>query len=780
MLYKHIRTCRHLYNEANKKPVKIFYSTISDSYIYDGCAMSIQDDENPDKKYLVIYNSFFNDIYADNVRSNVYDKIDKILLNNYGCYCVFDVDAYGNTDYYSRVFNYVYAVPYNIDEGYNIFLKANNKIISPVCRKLSIDLNSSMAKYLYVMTNASGNFFVWALNQVFGHQRSSWMIRQIMLWYNKYSHLSGELSKKTITAYVSFRDIIKLMDEMSHIKMMKRANDTINMFNTAQKRILKNADKSDDDINVLNRFNVLSKEKKLNFIRKMSTVEDYNEIMKEMSHLIKVHFKWNKESFVDYIKNTENLDYEIIKEGDNFFVIEVKDYETIKRITKSTNWCISKNKKYWNDYVGNRTDSRQFVILDFSRKEDDAESIIGFTVRTGNGVTNAHNFFNSDLMRRRDECGTIVSLMDVYEGKSSIDRILERYGIDVSKLLGKSCFPFEFSRDGFLSHIEKIIGKNYSIISDCNNKLVVSIRDRKVGEIFGDSYYTLYREDYIDCKHIVFLDFSKNKDRMYVCAVIKDGFEEIVSLLCNENFRQIRQGKFDSLLCEYKLPYDTICRTTDNILRISRYMSDFEHIILNEMLSDKSIKEELLDYIKEKGDLLDDQFLYDTFSHCAFGMYSKDMFDVFYNNDILVGDLFKDKHFLSSLLRTALNKMAQRRTTIPTENELKRFYNGMLNIDDAYSIMYYIIADNIMQNEKDLSVFNDCVSYCTYLLGSCKWGIAKYVINNVLSKAKESDFENPVVRICIEYVFKNTPVFDEEKKYICNKFKAHFSESQAF
>ena len=77
------------------------------------------------------------------------------------------------------------------------------------------------------------------------------------------------LRKNTITAYTSNDDIMSLSEELLILRREKRINDVINMFNTAQKRILraKAAEFSDKDKETLSKFYRLSETKKSNFIQ---------------------------------------------------------------------------------------------------------------------------------------------------------------------------------------------------------------------------------------------------------------------------------------------------------------------------------------------------------------------------------------------------------------------------------------------------------------------------------------------------------------------------------
>ena len=65
------------------------------------------------------------------------------------------------------------------------------------------------------------------------------------------------------------------------------------------------------------KFSKLSDVKKNNFIRKVSTIEDLNELMRQMRHASSLHFSWNKDSLMDFLENVEGIKYEIVCENEN-------------------------------------------------------------------------------------------------------------------------------------------------------------------------------------------------------------------------------------------------------------------------------------------------------------------------------------------------------------------------------------------------------------------------------------------------------------------------------
>jgi hypothetical protein len=292
-----------------------------------------------------------------NTVSELYGKYHNVWVANLS-------DRRNNKD---NFFNEIVLMPENFEAQYKDFCEANKKQIPNVTRY--DDVNSPFFKYIFAISSGSKNFFFWAINAHYKHGINIYQIEKILTWNDNYNQLQSKLSKGTITAYTSPSDFFSIVREMTELRRNKRANDVINSFNTTQKKLLKGYSLTNRDYETLSRFGKLSPKKKNNFIRKMSNVEDPVEILRQMSFLADIHFEWNKESFMDYVKNMEDLNCEIVVDKGDVVLLKVGDYEAVKRLAKATNWCISKDKKYWNDYMCHKAPgATQYVIFDFSKK----------------------------------------------------------------------------------------------------------------------------------------------------------------------------------------------------------------------------------------------------------------------------------------------------------------------------------------------------------------------------------------------------------------------------
>ena len=400
MIGKSVRGLRHLWRLSDSFPKEILINF--KDYGYNFCHVIKTDSNSPVGERLVIFNNHVgwghNGIVSYLSKCYFNESDVKFLSSNYTRVIEWVMDKNSMRNELPFIYD-ITLLPDNFEDEYKKFLSSNSKMIRTITSKYGYGPENMISKCMYMYTDGSKNFYQWAIDRHFQNGVSMSTIRRIMLWNECYGQLSKKLTKNTITAYKSSMDVFELSDELRLLRRDKRINDTINMFNTAQKKILRNVEFTEKDKETLSKFYRLSETKKVNFVRKMSTIEDYAEIMRQMRHITSTHFDWNKNSFMDFIANVEGMKYEKMFENGDVVLVKVEDYETIKNLAKTTNWCISKNKTYWNQYIEHRDDSTQYMVFDFSKKEDDLLSIIGFTTEYNRGITHAHDFTNNDIMK---------------------------------------------------------------------------------------------------------------------------------------------------------------------------------------------------------------------------------------------------------------------------------------------------------------------------------------------------------------------------------------------
>lgn len=722
MIGKRIRGFRHLIRLAKSlDEVRLLYKhdIFQISYavaVYESAEKCKNPYMSSNADYLIIFNTQYSNVKFSESYHDGSEHSAKIkeLAREFPSVWVVPVSGKANYSEESSLFSQMIALPEDFEKKYADFREANKKQMPNAERYAGVEC--PLYKYLFVISNGSKNFFFWAVNAHFKQQVSIFLIEKILLWNENYNQLSNKLKKGTITAYTGSRDFFDVVREMAKLRRDKRASDVINMFNTAQKKALKSITLNNRDYDTLSKFGKLSMKKKLNFIKKMSTVEDASEILKQMSFLADVHFEWKKESLMEFLKNTDNFNCEVVIDRDNIVLLKVKDYETVKRLAKTTNWCISKDKKYWNEYVEHNPTATQYVLMDFSRKEDDNLSIVGFTSVHDRGITNAHDFQNRNLMqgRRTNAVSEIKSFISRFVDCSSIWGVLDRNGIKLSDVVSYEPNQYKWSRENMFEYLHQCISDDdYYIIHDDGNRVALIADNDNVRYFLGDAYMeqrgpghdTMYGN-----QHIIFADFTKkqNDPEKLIFGVINHNFaenESSCSRLYNDRFEALGQS-FDSKLEEYGLPYDIICRTDNPIERFYNSLSAGELATLRDLLKNNKKLVETLKKRERSG------FIRDSIINITFNYNSADYINLFYDNGVLISDIIGGRN-LGEITRRMVNNMfdiarngRDRTASVPTEKEIDEFKKGLTT--DYNSAMYigsFLMLMKIMDNETNTDFY---------------------------------------------------------------------------
>ena len=667
------------------------------------------------------------------------DKSDSVLIselmvkNNFHYMMKFPNTGPYRRYEYGNMIKQIIAVPENFDEIYADFLAQNKKLISPIASKIGENLfNISWCRYLFIFTENSKNFFVWAVTSRLRGTNLTAII-EALRWNENYQQLAKNLKKGTITAYTTTSDIMHLSEELRMLRRSKRVNDTINMFNTKQKKLLRDIANNENVYHVMSKFRRLTPIKQTNFIRKMSTIEDPNEILKQMSFVSDVHFSWSKNDLMEYLENNPHLSYKIVVDNGPVVLVEVKDFDTVKRLAKNTNWCISKNKQYWNNYMSEahvESGIRQYVLFDFDQKEDDVRSIVGFTVNPKKGITASHDYVNNNILDNRINKtqyfrAKFNTLVPTKASNGGIHALLESKGIDVSILLPKSSPQYLWNQDSFFTFLTKCMGDNtdsIDILNSNDNCLVILVEDPRISKLFGTPYITKVPREMWAQEHIIFADFDadpESADRLKFAIINYDSRsnEAYPSVIMNEECDQIPVS-FDELLECYGLPYDIICRSDSLNDRLFSAIINFDlsgvKNIMREASSTKNFeysfddRTELCDAIKKTiFTYLSDEYLktiYET-EHTLTGLIGQE----------LVGDIIS--RFISVISSIANDDV----TNNDVEIVLKRDRNIPTSKAEYIALCYMLkmICDNenVWAKKKVCSIINSRATKNKFLKG---------------------------------------------------------------
>ena len=532
------------------------------------------------------------------------EDIDSPILND--CRLRFSYLIYFNNlrELFSMSMNeYGIIMPNDFNERYNNFITSNKKAVFQVISKYCGTPNNDTSKYIFSITE-SPNYFVWALKLVMSQCVSTAVIRTIMIWVKNHQDLLKSLSRHTITAYINSHAICELGEEFMHIRALKRANATINEFNTAQKRLFKEEIAKEKlsslQLKTLDEFSKLSDAKRRNFIRKVSTIENIGEIFRLMEILVSTKFSWNPSSVKEFIE-VGGLNSNIIYEKDNILLCEVLDYDAIKKMAKTTNWCIAKNKRYWSQYLCG--DAKQYVLFNFNDEEDGEMSIVGFTSVSNNGITNAHSFTNTNLIqggehaeRRRFYYAPIIpqrKINDIYS-------FLNKHNVPLNLIIRYNTSFGEWNEKYILKRFSENFDEySYDILENKNGKLVMRIdwdsfvsgNFRNIANLNRNLLNYVNSPKYV----LIFFDFTKSIDDLSKVqfAVIEEN-SRCQMECCTNVFTEFiySEKSFDELLDEFGLPKTLIKRInsiTSSIME-SIYFGDFE-TFFKILKSDGGIKE---------------------------------------------------------------------------------------------------------------------------------------------------------------------------------------------
>lgn len=708
MIGNNIRSVRHLYrmSDTSLKTIIIKFRESA----WDICKVIKMPKESPFGECMFIFNNVYrqsNWSYDTITSSDCFKKyVNHNDIYNFGrviSVCPYDFNSLND------IIGEIILLPNKFEEDYEKFLKENSKMIGNLRSSFDARTSDIKAKLLYIYSDGSKNFFQWAMTAFYKNRIALCTIKSILLWNESYKQLSKNLSKGTITAYTSRDSIVPLLAELSELRKEKRINDSINSFNTAQKKILKENELNDDVKQALWRLSRLSNTKRLNFIKKMSSVNDFNELCRQLKFTTSIHFSWSKESFMDFINNVEDIKYEKIYENEKVVLIKILDYETVKQLGKTTNWCISKNKHYWNNYIENyHGNTTQYMVFDFSKIEDDKLSIIGFTTTHNRGITSAHNFINEDLMgnNQRDQV-LLNSFIDRFNENRNIYTILGELGVDITLVVEYDTPSYKWDKEDVMSYLYECVNKeNVDTLMSNGDKVVLSITDQNIRYFFGDTYHDNISSDYYSSQHILFFDFSKsqydiNKIRF---AIIDEGYGDEDYCIGVYNERSLNDNKnFDSLLIEYNLPYNTIRRTNNPRVILRNAISSF-----NEPMMSKYMKECSPNILKEV--ILKDigsDAMYDFILRSVESYMSFDYLNLVYDNGMKLKDIMPLSYISDFINNFASNMRNISRASASftnmqgiTDEEIKNFYElKTANREDAKYIGFYLAIKKIIENE---------------------------------------------------------------------------------
>lgn len=493
-------------------------------------------------KFISIY-TYDNNIYTDysiDYYANKYIK--KINTSNVAIGIINkefnEFPEYAS--YLEEVFSFhnFILLPQDFSTEISDYLKLNKNLFKKLSDNILSNINDGNILRIWIAFNNTPHILAWALKNYFNRNISINQCIYISNWFNNYQNLSFKLNKSSITSYNDKESISNLYDEMNSIKINKKINKVFNQFNTEQKNLFKSAKLNLDDVVTISLFDKLKGYKKSNFIKKISSLTNVRQIMELMKIIVSDTFIWNRESVLEYINEDSEINCDVLYDNNNLLLLHIKDYNTIKRIASKTNWCIAKDKRYWEDYISSYNgDRQQLILFNFKVEEGKNESLIGITVDKYSGIVHAHSFFNDELYKD-DSSSTFYEK----NNKKNIDNILKDLSIPKSVI----CFNlddiiFDWNMSSlfvylFMMHI------NYDILYNDNNILTILLENEpnilSLFNIYNDDLWEI--QSISNGKVIMIFDFNKDvKDtnKISIGKIIDDGNYEYISSIYDSTLK---------------------------------------------------------------------------------------------------------------------------------------------------------------------------------------------------------------------------------------------------
>lgn len=612
----------------------------------------------------------------------------------------------------TNFFNSIFYLHKEFNDAYTLFIQQNNKLLKNIWENYTTT-NDPNIKYLFLISNGSPNTVHWGANSFFKYNVPFGLLKNCIKWCQKYPQLVKQLEKGSLTSYKGSDNIISAYAEMVHLRKIKRVNDVINMFGSTQKKLLRSVELTDKVITMFSKFKLVSRMKQHNFIRKMSSVENVNDILSQMALLVKTHFTWDKDSLLSYINANDDLKCTVVYDNNNRLVVLVKDYDTIKFLAKTTNWCISKNKSYWNNYMnGKFGGARQFILFDFNQNEDSELSIIGFTVNNGE-ITNAHSFSNNNLMSE-DRRNIIFIPEDVkyfIQNNKDINAILENLNIPKSTYTKLADCRYTWDRDYFYANfIEHLDTNDYDILKEDNNQLVVIYYN---SALLNTILYNKYKSAVAASdKVIVFVDFSKSNADKEKCVFVFTKHNDtrtldyVYCILDGHGNKCDIDGLFGRLVNYYNLPLDIIKRPCSFYNELNEAISGCDINKLKKLLSEKDVflkKINELNY-NERNELIC------SIDASILSYHTLSVLEVFYDNGISLLNICPTEILINNVIvRLLYDILACRLSIVPSETD----FNNLYTSNNDYRVSRYLgvmLALNKILNMEKIVVTSEVVS----------------------------------------------------------------------
>ena len=504
----------------------------------------------------------------------------------------------------------------------------SKKQINPLVEKYKINVEKNMVfQSLITMFREQPNYQIWAIKSVFENITSLDEIQRIKVWAENNQTEIKNLTKGNIILYKKPEDFRMLNDEMRGLDMLKFVKDSINKFNTNQRAMLKGevlkninnglealaSRKFTEWYDIFRQMATLVQHRQEKLISTSSAINDSIQFLKEhIKSALAESYEWNKEDMLGFMARNAS-DCSVVHNEGNIVVITVPSFKSSKLMCGNgrTGWCLTREDRYFNQYVKDVKDATQYFFFDFGKPENHDLAHIGFTVQATRGITNAHSTKNNNLM------GDGVS----YNGKRvNIHKALEDAKVPSSVYIHlKDLKQYKWDVEAFLKFVENNKHDLAISVAENNRFIVRALTNEGLAKVIDHSLMD-YRQFSIhkDVKSYILLDFNLPKDDENSLMLIhytkdKYNFDTLTSMKNAYNIDKKNSKHLES-----------IGITTDMFLN----REAIEPTILLHKLIDENAEKEAIELILKEGEDFDVNFDFCSMTP-IFKVINAKMFDLF-------------------------------------------------------------------------------------------------------------------------------------------------------
>lgn len=396
----------------------------------------------------------------------------------------------------------------------------NKKQMQPLIDKYQINPETNkLFQKLIEMFDGQSNYQLWAVKAIFSQTTNIGTIEVIKDWIEKYPSAIKSLSKQNIVSYSTKSAFEGLLKEMRGIEIMSLIKDSISKFNTDQRKLLSEYlfkkeytpmevyEKSNmhEWAEIFGKFEKLSFKRRQNFYKSYSAVRSVEQLMNDIKQSIKRDYEWDREDLLAYVENN-TPDCNVVYDKNNVVILNVPSFSSSHKLGGNgrTQWCICRESHYFTSYVTSKKDCSQYFLFDFSRKETDVFSHIGFTVSMSSGIVQA-------------QTGNNEPMINPYRQKNeslSISMVLEKLGLKTSDFMKLNKKPsYKWTIEDVLKLIA-MSSNNFKLAMEKDNKVVVEILNSSaITNLVG---HTFIRTENFPCDQysntFLLMDFNRKYD----------------------------------------------------------------------------------------------------------------------------------------------------------------------------------------------------------------------------------------------------------------------------